>query len=634
MVKNEYALLVISMLQHPYREERKVVRIMKEKPDIMLSTNKAYYQLGENVELWVFALDHHRMPYEGQIQKAMLMDLDMGELYDLIENIPLKRGIASVSFSTSNVVQNGKFLIKLMLENYEKVIKIQIGSGNLDTSSNAVASSLFGFQKLPQKELRVPDETFYSRSGMKINIMMQEGPFEIGKNVKVDIIYDNPADGSNAFVYEIVCNGEIQKHERVNDLFSSWFCRPGIFRLWNTFSTGPTRDELCDRGQNRFSINFEVTKNMYPGCTFLIFKVVEEKEIVAARTNIKIATRKPKIKAKLRVARSSFEPNEEFSVVASDAAGNTILFIGNSKQSDNEPSGMITGPNIKNRQNDNHVYSRDSGTINTQCKGKDYVTAKQIFQNSGLSIITNCDSDPDIPCLEKILLYKRSQYRPEEEILTLAGNCTSWVWAKTDVMNENQQLKLRAPSRAGKFVLEPVIISSVTGVDVAESIEIEVKEKKFPKAGSSSIAPLTRWPLSTQTVSVSIEPHVERKLFIFNYCQPLEMKICLRESKLNLYRMYIVTVEMLPNFSFDEDDLKRVHRNNKSLLFYVNLPNRTIFYVTSLASRKGCFRIRLKQFGPIDWSQNKAVVTYISSWNRGMKRSFTYWISEEDCMIS
>ncbi|XP_065059863.1 uncharacterized protein LOC135687270 isoform X1 [Rhopilema esculentum] len=66
MVKNEYALLVISMLQHPYREERKVVRIMKEKPDIMLSTDKAYYQLGENVELWVFALDHHRMPYEGQ----------------------------------------------------------------------------------------------------------------------------------------------------------------------------------------------------------------------------------------------------------------------------------------------------------------------------------------------------------------------------------------------------------------------------------------------------------------------------------------------------------------------------------------------------------------------------------------
>ena len=49
----------------------------------------------------------------------------------------------------------------------------------------------------------------------------------------------------------------------------------------------------------------------------------------------------------MRVARRSFEPNEEFSVVASDAAGNTILFIGNSKQSDNEPSGMITGPNVR-----------------------------------------------------------------------------------------------------------------------------------------------------------------------------------------------------------------------------------------------------------------------------------------------
>ena len=48
MVTNEYALIVIRMLQHPYREERKVVRIMKEKPDIMFSTNKAYYQLGEN----------------------------------------------------------------------------------------------------------------------------------------------------------------------------------------------------------------------------------------------------------------------------------------------------------------------------------------------------------------------------------------------------------------------------------------------------------------------------------------------------------------------------------------------------------------------------------------------------------
>ena len=36
--------------------------------------------------------------------------------------------------------------------------------------------------------------------------------------------------------------------------------------------------------------------------------------------------------------------------------------------------------------------------------------------------------------IEKTLLHKRSQYRPEEEMLTLAGNRTSWVLAKTDVM--------------------------------------------------------------------------------------------------------------------------------------------------------------------------------------------------------
>ena len=37
--------------------------------------------------------------------------------------------------------------------------------------------------------------------------------------------------------------------------------------LFNLF-LGPTRDELCEKGQTRFSIFFKITDKMYPQCRY------------------------------------------------------------------------------------------------------------------------------------------------------------------------------------------------------------------------------------------------------------------------------------------------------------------------------------------------------------------------------
>ena len=41
-------MIVIRLLQYPYKEEKRIIRIEKEKAKIFSETNKGYYQPGEN----------------------------------------------------------------------------------------------------------------------------------------------------------------------------------------------------------------------------------------------------------------------------------------------------------------------------------------------------------------------------------------------------------------------------------------------------------------------------------------------------------------------------------------------------------------------------------------------------------